>query len=211
MQPQEGLGGRGGDMQGRPEAERAPVSYVGAAGVAAWLGVKPCTVTKWFERYLDPPPPAPDAYRSSGPRGGSLGGRLWLPEREREWRVWAAARPGHWNGPGLVEGRALAVASMIAAEPGITGPEIAERLQIGIRTIRADVRRLREAGYPILANHGYGGGHRLGAGARVPPTDRTAIARAVPPAGQAAGAGGGAARRPLGALASRAARRASRR
>src|SRR5713226_1552332 len=75
-----------------PGAERAmlrrdAVKYVGTAGVAGWLGVKPQTVTKWLRRYQDIP--EPDAYIG---RGRSF--RMWLPEREAEWRAWACSRPG---------------------------------------------------------------------------------------------------------------------
>src|SRR5690348_8008340 len=63
------------------------VSYVGVAGVAAWLGVKPQTVTKWLRRYGNVP--ESDAYLAPG-----RSFRMWLPEREAEWRAWARSRPG---------------------------------------------------------------------------------------------------------------------
>ena len=164
--------GRAVDRPPRAQSRRGAVTYVGRSGVAAWLGVKPGTVTKYLERY--PNTPQPDAYSSPDHKGA-----LWLPEREAEWRAWASARPGRWQGQGLVYGRLLEVLNMIDAEPGITGPHIAQRLQIGLRTIRTDIQRLRDAGYPVKSNHGNVGGYQLQPCINVPPPDRNAIARAV--------------------------------
>jgi predicted DNA-binding transcriptional regulator YafY len=50
-----------------------------------------------------------------------------------------------------------------------TGTELAERLEVTTRTIRRDVDRLRELGYPVDAVMGPIGGYRLGAGAVLPP------------------------------------------
>lgn len=50
------------------------------------------------------------------------------------------------------------------------------------RTVRRDVDRLRELGYPVNASPGTGGGYRLGAGAELPPLlldDEEAVAVAV--------------------------------
>jgi predicted DNA-binding transcriptional regulator YafY len=50
------------------------------------------------------------------------------------------------------------------------------------RTVRNDVERLRQLGYPVLATPGVGGGYRLGAGAALPPLlldDDEAVAVAV--------------------------------
>ena len=58
------------------------------------------------------------------------------------------------------------------------------------RTVRTDVGKLRELGYPVLATRGAGGGYRLGAGAAMPPLlldDEEAVAVAV---GLRTGAGG---------------------
>jgi len=72
-----------------------------------------------------------------------------------------------------------------------TGPLLAEHLGVTARTIRHDVDRLRELGYPVTATPGRGGGYRLGPGASLPPLlldDDEAIAVAV---GLRAAAGGG--------------------
>ncbi|MFF3442391.1 helix-turn-helix transcriptional regulator [Streptosporangium sp. NPDC002721] len=63
-----------------------------------------------------------------------------------------------------------------------TGAELAERLAVSGRTVRADVQRLRNLGYPVLATRGSAGGYRLGAGAVLPPLlldDEEAVAVTV--------------------------------
>jgi predicted DNA-binding transcriptional regulator YafY len=50
-----------------------------------------------------------------------------------------------------------------------TGGELARRLSVTTRSVRRDVGRLRELGYPVQASKGQGGGYRLGAGAALPP------------------------------------------
>lgn len=52
----------------------------------------------------------------------------------------------------------------------LVGPELADRLEVTVRTVRRDIEQLRELGYAIDAVPGPGGGYRLGAGGRhVPP------------------------------------------
>ncbi|GFG52212.1 DeoR family transcriptional regulator [Mycolicibacterium agri] len=50
-----------------------------------------------------------------------------------------------------------------------SGEELAERLGVTTRSVRRDIERLRELGYPVLASKGHGGGYQLGAGAALPP------------------------------------------
>ncbi|MGH3824731.1 MAG: helix-turn-helix transcriptional regulator, partial [Pseudonocardiaceae bacterium] len=45
-----------------------------------------------------------------------------------------------------------------------SGPRLAERLDVSPRTLRRDIERLRELGYPVRAIPGVGGGYRLEAG-----------------------------------------------
>ena len=62
------------------------------------------------------------------------------------------------------------------------GSELAERLEVSARTLRRDVDRLRELGYPVNANRGVAGGYQLEAGGTLPPLlldDDEAIAIAV--------------------------------
>ncbi|MQY28547.1 helix-turn-helix transcriptional regulator [Nocardia aurantia] len=63
-----------------------------------------------------------------------------------------------------------------------TGPELAERLGVSDRTLRQDIARLRELGYPVHAGRGSAGGYRLGQGSTMPPLlldDDEAVAIAV--------------------------------
>jgi predicted DNA-binding transcriptional regulator YafY len=60
--------------------------------------------------------------------------------------------------------------------------ELASRLEITTRTLRRDVTRLRDLGYPIASTTGRYGGYELGAGGRLPPLlldDDEAIAVSV--------------------------------
>ncbi len=62
------------------------------------------------------------------------------------------------------------------------GAELAERLEVTERTVRRDVDRLRDLGYPVEASAGVDGGYRLAAGAHLPPLlldDDEAVAVAV--------------------------------
>ncbi|MGW4838010.1 helix-turn-helix transcriptional regulator [Streptomyces globisporus] len=78
--------------------------------------------------------------------------------------------------------RLLALLSLLQARRDWPGQLLAERLEISPRTVRRDVDRLRELGYPIVAFKGPDGGYRLDAGARLPPLlfdDDQAVALAV--------------------------------
>ena len=86
--------------------------------------------------------------------------------------------------------RLLGLLSLLQSRRAWTGPELAERLEVGVRTIRRDVDKLRQLGYPVHAAPGVAGGYRLGAGAELPPLlldDDEAVAVAV---GLRTGAGG---------------------
>ncbi|WP_433591685.1 helix-turn-helix transcriptional regulator [Nocardia sp. CA-145437] len=63
-----------------------------------------------------------------------------------------------------------------------TGRDLAERLDVTDRTLRQDIARLRDLGYPVHAARGPVGGYRLGQGATMPPLlldDDEAVAVAV--------------------------------
>jgi len=78
--------------------------------------------------------------------------------------------------------RLLALLSLLQVRREWTGQELADRLEVGARTIRRDVEKLRSLGYPVEAAPGVAGGYRLGAGGELPPLlldDAEAIAVAV--------------------------------
>ena len=79
-------------------------------------------------------------------------------------------------------GRLLSLLSLLQARRDWPGQLLAERLGVTPRTIRRDIDRLRELGYPVLALKGPDGGYRLGAGTDLPPLlfdDDQAVAIAV--------------------------------
>ncbi|GIH28377.1 DNA-binding transcriptional regulator [Acrocarpospora phusangensis] len=78
--------------------------------------------------------------------------------------------------------RLLRLLSLLQARRDWSGRELAERLDVSERTVRRDVDRLRELGYPVHASRGTDGGYRLGAGTSMPPLlldDEEAVAVAV--------------------------------
>ncbi|WP_285503975.1 WYL domain-containing protein [Actinokineospora sp. NBRC 105648] len=78
--------------------------------------------------------------------------------------------------------RLLSLLSLLQARRDWPGALLAERLDISPRTVRRDVDRLRELGYPIQASKGPDGGYRLDAGTELPPLlfdDEQAVALAV--------------------------------
>lgn len=66
-------------------------------------------------------------------------------------------------------GRMLALLGLLEGRPSWSGPELAERLEVTARTVRRDIDRLRELGYPVEASPGVAGGYSLGRGGRMPP------------------------------------------
>jgi predicted DNA-binding transcriptional regulator YafY len=86
--------------------------------------------------------------------------------------------------------RTLRLLSLLQTHRFWAGSELAERLDVSPRTLRRDVDRLRELGYPVEARRGSEGGYQLAAGAALPPLlldDEEAVAIAV---GLRAAAGG---------------------
>jgi len=78
--------------------------------------------------------------------------------------------------------RLLELLSLLQARRDWPGAELADRLAVSGRTIRRDVDRLRELGYPVESLTGPAGGYRLRAGTAMPPLlldDEEAIAIAV--------------------------------
>ncbi|MEV5985825.1 YafY family protein [Streptomyces sp. NPDC052051] len=85
--------------------------------------------------------------------------------------------------------RLLQLLSLLQTPREWPGGELSERLGVSRRTVRRDIDRLRELGYPVHATKGSDGGYRLAAGKAMPPLvldDEEAVAIAV---GLRAGAG----------------------
>jgi predicted DNA-binding transcriptional regulator YafY len=84
------------------------------------------------------------------------------------------------------------------------GAELAARLEVSVRTLRRDVDRLRELGYPVEAQRGVDGGYQLAAGAALPPLvldDDEAVALALGLQAAAQGGVAGVAESSVSALA----------
>ncbi len=78
--------------------------------------------------------------------------------------------------------RLLTLLSLLQARRDWPGATLAERLDVTPRTVRRDIDRLRELGYPVQAFKGPDGGYRLDAGSELPPLlfdDDQAVALAV--------------------------------
>jgi predicted DNA-binding transcriptional regulator YafY len=78
--------------------------------------------------------------------------------------------------------RLLRLLSLLQMPRTWPGSELAARLRVSCRTIRRDVERLRDLGYPVQTTMGAGGGYRLVAGVAMPPLlldDEEAVAIAV--------------------------------
>jgi predicted DNA-binding transcriptional regulator YafY len=85
--------------------------------------------------------------------------------------------------------RLLRLLSLLQTPRDWTGADLAERLDVDVRTVRRDIGKLRSLGYPVHATPGIAG-YRLGAGAKLPPLlldDEEAVAVAI---GLRAAAGG---------------------
>ncbi|MCK9923469.1 YafY family transcriptional regulator [Frankia sp. AgPm24] len=90
--------------------------------------------------------------------------------------------------------RMLRLLSLLQTHRHWPGDLLAARLEVSARTLRRDVDRLRELGYPVEASRGVAGGYQLQAGTAMPPLlldDEEAVAVAVGLRTAAAGAVGG--------------------
>jgi len=78
--------------------------------------------------------------------------------------------------------RTLRLLSLLQTHRHWPGTVLADRLGTSVRTLRRDVDRLRELGYPVQAHRGVDGGYQLAPGAALPPLvvdDEEAVALAV--------------------------------
>lgn len=65
--------------------------------------------------------------------------------------------------------RALRLLALLQTHRHWSGGELAARLGVSQRTVRRDVDRLRQLGYPVEAAPGIAGGYQLAAGSHLPP------------------------------------------
>lgn len=65
--------------------------------------------------------------------------------------------------------RALTILSLLGSRATVTAAGLAERFEVGERTIRRDIEALRELGYDVEPIRGPGGGYRLRPGTKIPP------------------------------------------
>src|SRR5579864_3537952 len=85
--------------------------------------------------------------------------------------------------------RTLRLLSLLQTRRYWPGEELAGQLQVSPRTLRRDIDRLRELGYPIQAQRGVAGGYQLAAGTALPPLvvdDEEAVALGLQTAAQGA-------------------------
>ncbi|GAA3152594.1 WYL domain-containing protein [Planomonospora alba] len=69
----------------------------------------------------------------------------------------------------MTAARVLALLELLQAAPGLTGRELAARLEVDERTVRRYAVRLTGLGVPVEAERGRHGGYRLLPGYRLPP------------------------------------------
>src|SRR3546814_7781896 len=99
--------------------------------------------------------------------------------------------------------RMLRLLSLLQTHRYWPGAELAGRLEVSPRTLRRDIDRLRELGYPVDAARGVTGGYQLQVGTTLPPLlleDDEAVAIAVGLRSAAAGAVAGVEETSLQAL-----------
>lgn len=65
--------------------------------------------------------------------------------------------------------RVLTVLELLQSRPGITGPELAARLEMDVRTVRRYINHLQDVGIPVESTIGRYGGYRLRPSFKLPP------------------------------------------
>lgn len=78
--------------------------------------------------------------------------------------------------------RLLRLLTLLQGRREWSGVELAQKLEVDVRTVRRDADRLRDLGYEVRASSGPGGGYQFGGGREMPPLlldDDEALAVAV--------------------------------
>ena len=65
--------------------------------------------------------------------------------------------------------RVLTVLEVLQARDSVTGAELAERLEVDLRTVQRYIVRLKDLSIPVESSRGVGGAYRLKPGFRLPP------------------------------------------
>jgi predicted DNA-binding transcriptional regulator YafY len=65
--------------------------------------------------------------------------------------------------------RVLTVLEVLQARDHVTGAELAERLEVDLRTVQRYIVRLKDLKIPVESSRGVGGAYRLRPGYRLPP------------------------------------------
>ncbi len=65
--------------------------------------------------------------------------------------------------------RVLTTLEILQARDRVTGADLAERLEVDLRTVQRYIVRLRDLNIPVEASPGVGGSYRLRPGFRLPP------------------------------------------
>ena len=133
--------------------------------------------------YFVPPEPILQALQSAALSGVDV--RVMVPKKADLFFMGPANRSyfqGTLSSMETTAARLLRLLSLLQRRREWTGRELAARLEVSGRTVRHDIQRLRELGYPVDATRGAAGGYRLGVGAALPPLlldDDEAVAVAV--------------------------------
>src|ERR1051326_3862057 len=65
--------------------------------------------------------------------------------------------------------RVLTALELLQSRPNISGPELAGRLEVDVRTVRRYITMLQDLGIPVEAGRGRYGSYRLRPGFKLPP------------------------------------------
>ena len=105
-----------------------------------------------------------------------------VPKARKHWCQVLAPMSGRLDAMLETSARLLRLLSLLQSRRDWTGAELAGRLGVGLRTVRRDIDRLRDLGYPVDARRAWRAATGSGAGAALPPLlldDEEAVAVAI--------------------------------